>query len=353
MVLVVFAGLFVASVSLVIYFSTRDAEEMNVKKLLQVALKFWKVDFAKFTKEHWQLYADGRKTNNFAPAVCHYYDVMAEIITIGRGPYWHFVPIKPGVSERESHEQFHKIVVQFLDAKKGDNILELGAGFGECGRRVAHYSGANVTALTMADAEISGGTERIKQAGLEKQCKMVQGDYHELKMFDDNTFDAVFGIYCLKYSAKLNEVVSEAHRVLKPGGKFLVYCILTSDDYDENDKTQRRWIEWISESTGMPPLWAAKDYREVAEKVGFVDHTDTDIAEKGDLPWYSTFDMINPIFNSSIIDALIKFAEMVGILGRGFTEFYKTFLVHPSTDFVNAGRANAITCTHMMKWIKK
>merc|ERR1712232_41160 len=272
---------------------------------------------------------------------------------VGRGPYWHFVPIKPGVSERESHEQFHKVVVKFLDAKKGDDILELGAGFGECGRRVAHYSGANVTALTMADAEITGGTERIKAAGLEKQCKMVQGDYHNMSMLADNSFDAVFGIYCLKYSAKLNEVVNEAHRVLKPGGKFLVYCILTSDDYDALDKKQRGWVEWISQATGMPPLWAAKDYREVAEKAGFGDHTDTDIAEEGDMAWYRTFDMVYPLLNSQITEKLIKLAEMLGIVGRGFTDFYKTFLVHPSVDFVNAGRANVITCTHMMKWIKK
>jgi ubiquinone/menaquinone biosynthesis C-methylase UbiE len=353
MVLVVFGALFVATVALVVYFSTREAEEMNLKKLLQICLKFRKVDFVKFTKEHWQAFAEGKKTNNYGPAVCHYYDVMAELITVGRGPYWHFVPIKPGVPERESHEQFHKVVVKYLDAKKGDDILELGAGFGECGRRVAHYSGANVTALTMADAEITGGNERIKQAGLDKQCRMVQGDYHEMSMFADNSFDAVFGIYCLKYSAKLDQVVKEAYRVLKPGGKFVVYCILTSDDYDPADKKQLGWVNWISESTGMPPLWSAKDYREVAEKVGFGDHTDTDIAEEGDLPWYRTFDMVFPILNSDLTVMLIKLAEVLGIVGRGFTEFYKTFLVHPSCDFVNAGRTNTITCTHMMKWVKQ
>jgi len=349
----VFATLFVACVLVVVYFSTRDAETMDLGKLLRVCWNFRKIDFVKFTKEHWEFYAKAQKNNNYSPGVCHYYDVMASIITVGRGPYWHFVPIKPGISERESHEQFHKVVVKFLDAKKGDDILELGAGFGECGRRVAHYSGANVTALTMADAEITGGTERIKAAGLEKQCKMVQGDYHNMSMLADNSFDAVFGIYCLKYSAKLNEVVSEAHRVLKPGGKFLVYCILTSDDYDAMDKKQRGWVEWISQATGMPPLWAAKDYREVAEKAGFGDHTDTDIAEEGDMPWYRTFDLVFPIMNSQITENLIRIAETLGIVGRGFTEFYKTFLVHPSVDFVNAGRANVITCTHMMKWIKK
>jgi len=71
------------------------------------------------------------------------------------------------------------------------------------------------------------------------------------------------------------------------------------------------------------------------------------------LPWYRTFDMLFPLLNSPITEKLIGFVEMLGLVGRGFTEFYKTFLMHPSVDFVKAGRSNVITCTHMMKWIKK
>jgi len=353
---VVFAALFVAVPLFLWYLAggfSKDADEMNLMKIVKVALKYRAIDFVKFTKEHWEIFAECKKTGNYGPAVCHYYSIMADLITAARGPYWHFVPVKPNVSNRESHEQFHKTLLQYLEAKKGDNILELGAGFGECGRRVAHYTGSNVTALTMADEEITGGNERIKKAGLEKQCRMVQGDYHDMAMFADNTFDAVFGIYCLKYSGNLNKVVKEAHRILKPGGKFVVYCILTSDHYDPTDQKQKRWVEWISEATGMPPLWSSKDHRDAAAKAGFGDHTDTDIAVEGDLAWYRTFDLVIGILESRIILKLIELAEVLGIVGKGFTVFYNTFLVHPSTDFVYAGRANVITCTNMMKWVKK
>ena len=41
----------------------------------------------------------------------------------------------------------------------------IGCGYGEMGRQVAKISGASVTGLTMADAEIVGGNERIKASG--------------------------------------------------------------------------------------------------------------------------------------------------------------------------------------------
>jgi len=115
---------------------------------------------------------------------------MADLITMTSGPYWHFVPMHRGLSRKECHHRYHHDLVKFLVAKGSDRVLELGCGFGEMGRQVSVISGARVTGLTMADAEIVGGNERIKAAGLEGRCDMVQGNYHKLP-FEANTFDKV------------------------------------------------------------------------------------------------------------------------------------------------------------------
>merc|ERR1712039_256903 len=113
------------------------------------------------------------------------------------------------------------------------------------GRQVAKISGCSVTGLTMADAEIVGANARIKAEGLEDRCTMVQGNYHNLP-FEANSFDKVFGIYTLKYSAEVSKAIAEAARVLKPGGKFISYEILVSDTYDPTNKEDRQMVENIS-----------------------------------------------------------------------------------------------------------
>merc|ERR1719191_1010112 len=149
-----------------------------------------------------------------------------------------------GLSRKQCHDKFHHTTCKFLDAKPGDNILEFGCGFGEIGRQVAKISQASVTGLTMADEEIAGGNERIKKAGLEGKCSMVQGNYHKMP-FDDQTFDKVFGVYTLKYSADLTTAIGEMARVLKPGGRFVSYEILISDAYDANNKQHRYFVDNI------------------------------------------------------------------------------------------------------------
>ena len=50
---------------------------------------------------------------------------------------------------------------------------------------------------------------------------------------------------------------------------------------------------------------------------------------------------------------LVYVLEVCGFFGKGFTEFYENHIVHPTVDFVYAGRAGAIVCTRCMVWEKK
>ena len=51
-----------------------------------------------------------------------------------------------------------------------------------------------------------------------------EGDYHDLHdTFADNTFDAVYTIETLAHATDLHAVLCEFHRVLKPGGRVVLY----------------------------------------------------------------------------------------------------------------------------------
>jgi len=255
----------------------------------------------------------------------------------------------------QNHHKYHETLTEYLDAKNGDTILELGCGYGEMGRQVAKLSGSKVTGLTMADAEIVGANERIKLAGLQDQCNMVQGNYHNLP-FEAKSFDKVFGVYTLKYSADLELAISEAARVLKPGGKFVSYEILVTDKYDPSDALHKYYVENISSSTCMPPLWHAKDFRNAAAKAGLTLTQDEDLCapQRGVEQWYSCFTKtgIYSVLMSNFILGLVKLGEGMRILPPSFTDWFENCCIHPTTDFVNGGRLGIISGAVMMTWTK-
>jgi 24-methylenesterol C-methyltransferase len=328
-------------------------DDQTVTSLFAFLWSYRNFDFQTFMKTHRAALKVGQETGDFCTGVCNYYEVMSEVITLTSGPYWHFVPMAKGVSRKESHDQFHHTMVDSLGAKAGDKVLEFGCGFGEIGRQVATISGCSVTGLTMSNAEIVGGNERIRKAGLQDRCVIVQGNYHKMP-FEDNSFDKVFGVYCLKYSADLQTAISEAARVLKPGGKLASYEIIVTDKYDPTNKKQKYYVDNISHSTCMPPLWPAQAFRDAAKKAGLVSVGEIDLCKPPAESWFSCFERtyIHDLLSSSLVLNVVKTAEALHILPKSFSDFFEACIIHPTTDFTNAGRLGIIDGALMMVWTK-
>lgn len=331
-----------------------DVDDQGIPALAAVLVQYRNTDFASFMRSHRAALQKGQQTGDFVSGVCNYYGLMADLITLVSGPFWHFVPMTHGRSRKECHGQFHHTMTSVLAAQPGDKVLEFGCGFGEIGRQVAKISGASVTGLTLAAEEIAGGNKRIKQAGLGDRCAMVQGNYHDMP-FQSESFDKVFGVYTLKYSSNLTRAMEEAARVLKPGGRLVSYEILLTDKYDKDNKEHKYYVDNICHSTCMPPLWPAQAMRDAAKKAGLVAKEEVDLcapAQEG--PWYSCFERtgIFYILMNPVVGRLVKLGETLHILPKSFADFYDNCLVHPVTDFVLAGRLGIVTGTVMMLWEK-
>jgi len=328
------------------------ADGQSILSLFSVVWNYRRTDFRAFMKGHREAIQRGKESGDYVPGVVNYYTLMSDLITLTSGPFWHFVPMASGMSRADCHERFHHTLAKFLGAGKDDEVLELGCGYGEMGRQVAKISQARVTGLTMADAEVSGGNARIKAAGLEGRCQIVQGNYHKTT-FEAASFDQIFGVYTLKYSSDLTTVFAEVARLLKPGGTFLSYEILVTDKYDANDPQQREYVENISTCTCMPPLWTAQAMRDAARSAGLVPTAEEDIGA-GARPWYTCFTRtgLHYILACPLLVPLFTVAEKMRLLPPAFSDWFENLLVHPATDFVRAGRLGIISGTVMMTWKK-
>lgn len=104
------------------------------------------------------------------------------------------------------------------DLDIGDHVLEIGAGSGAATNEL--YKRARVTSLEHDPRSVR------RLAGQQKdfRCEVVRGDAATLP-FASETFSSAIGIlvlHHLKSSELQDRAFSEAYRVLRPGGIFLV-----------------------------------------------------------------------------------------------------------------------------------
>jgi len=273
------------------------------------------------------------------------------VITYCYGRYWHFSPKHdPVLNDRDRGlDSLHGLIARYLNLSCEKKVLELGCGYGRCAEWMARNTGAHVTGLTLSPNEVEYAQNTYRLSNL----KILEGDYHEINSSHYGQYDCVYAVYCLKYSSKLPLVLENVYKCLKPGGYFLSYEILTTEKYNPQDPEQRKLVERISSSTNMPPLHNVKVFEQEAKKIGLEPCIVSELSSKGD-EWYNIFQECGwyYVVKSPIVNFLVYAGEKLGLLNRGFHQFYEERIVHPLADFVDAGKLDIVTGSTIMLFRK-
>jgi ubiquinone/menaquinone biosynthesis methyltransferase len=136
------------------------------------------------------------------------YDLMNDVMTAGIHRLW--------------KDQF----AAHTRPANGVKVLDVAGGTGDIAFRL--ISNANkravydysVTVLDINEKMLEVGKQRATQRGLIRGLDWKVGDAEQLS-FPDNTFDVYTIAFGIRNCTHIDKVLSEAHRVLKPGGKFL------------------------------------------------------------------------------------------------------------------------------------
>lgn len=141
------------------------------------------------------------------------------------------------------HRLWKDAMVTWLNPPKrpGWKVLDVAGGTGDIAFRIvdASHGNAHATVLDINGSMLSVGRDRAEKKGLSANTDFVEANAEELP-FADATFDAYTIAFGIRNVPRIDVALSEAFRVLKPGGRFL--CLEFSEvEMPLLDKVYEAW----------------------------------------------------------------------------------------------------------------
>ena len=122
------------------------------------------------------------------------------------------------------HRLWKNALVDVLAPRRGEKFLDVAGGTGDIAFRIVQRLGgeADVTICDINPAMLEVGRDRAVDRGLLHGLTWATGDAENLP-FPDRAFDAYTIAFGLRNVTDIDKALREAHRVLRPGGRF--YCL--------------------------------------------------------------------------------------------------------------------------------
>ncbi|WP_315925270.1 bifunctional demethylmenaquinone methyltransferase/2-methoxy-6-polyprenyl-1,4-benzoquinol methylase UbiE [Mesorhizobium sp. SP-1A] len=141
------------------------------------------------------------------------------------------------------HRVWKDAMVTWLNPPKrpGWTSLDVAGGTGDIAFRIvaASRGNAHITVLDINGSMLAVGRERAEKKKLTDNLDFVEANAEELP-FADASFDAYTIAFGIRNVPRIDVALSEAFRVLKPGGRFL--CLEFSEvDLPVLDKVYEAW----------------------------------------------------------------------------------------------------------------
>ena len=146
----------------------------------------------------------------------------------------------------------------------GETVLDLGSGGGIdvllSARRVGPTGKAY--GLDMTDEMLALANQNKRKAGIEN-VEFLKGEIEHIPL-PDNSVDVIISNCVINLSANKDQVLREAFRVLKPGGRFAVSDVVTRGEIP--DEVRRSVLLWVGCVAGA---LEESEYRTKLASAGF------------------------------------------------------------------------------------
>ena len=132
------------------------------------------------------------------------YDVMNDVMSVG------------------VHRIWKDAMMDWLAPRPAQRLLDVAGGTGDIAFRfLKRAPGASAVVLDMTESMLVEGRKRADAEAMADRLDWVTGDAMALP-FEDNVFDVYTISFGIRNVTRIPDALSEAYRVLKPGGRLMV-----------------------------------------------------------------------------------------------------------------------------------
>lgn len=127
--------------------------------------------------------------------------------------------------------------INYAEAKENEVCVDLGSGRGTDVLRMAGEVGENgfVYGIDISEGMLAKAEKNARKLGV-KNVKFIHTTLEDLKI-ESNTVDLIISNCTINHASDKLKVWQEVHRILKPGGRFVVSDIYSTKEVPEKYKT--------------------------------------------------------------------------------------------------------------------
>jgi ubiquinone/menaquinone biosynthesis C-methylase UbiE len=182
----------------------------------------------------------------------------------------HMAINEDGVYDKVGYLGQANCVQEYIEENRAKKVLELASGkgfnsifLGEENPYV-NFIGIDLTPNHIEYAQ--------KKASHLSNVRFLEGNFQNLD-FENETFDIVFEVESICHALNMKKSLSEAFRVLKSGGYFILFDGFRNPDFDNYSEEVRLAAKLTEISMAVAKAWEIDDWIDLSKSVGFYVET--------------------------------------------------------------------------------
>ncbi len=189
----------------------------------------------------WRRYRQANSLTRARQNVAHHYDLSSELYDLfldenRQYSCAYFTDSAMSLEDAQISKMRH--IAAKLRVQPGQNILEIGSGWGGLAIYLAKTTGAKVTGVTLSQEQYDFANKLAEKSGVRDRVRFLLRDYRE----ENDTYDRIVSVGMLEHvgAYRYGEYFGKINQLLKPDGIALVHTISHMDEpYPTNPWLQK------------------------------------------------------------------------------------------------------------------